>query len=434
MYSQSHAVLSELATSGSDTVIEDSPVKFLNIETIPDVLDWLNNTLVPAVFVTEDSYNEPLPKSEWGRVAMFNQVLGGVSFEVTRMEKRDCKTEAFLRNLYGSCYDPDYTSVYDFAIPYNQTVDEARAVVLDKGDCINASTKLPCLRSTVRFRDIGDEALKPLINSFKYIASLSVLSRLFATAAVFMQGLRVLNTFRNHIGLSMVTRSVKRAICWCGAFAVTFFVVFMAFAVSGAVLFSNRVHEFSLLMTSMKACVNMLFGEFDFGTISDIHYSVAFYWIFMALEAFILLNIVLAIVIDAYNEEKLLRERTKWWRCRRVLANMLMEFATKLIDLLPSCCCVGIKTRRAVVIWGRIRPKLLRQELIVKMGITQDVEQGCEWTPDTVITVEKLHFYLLTQPSSSVRTLSSILSQEYATMMALIKKFIKKTSHRNTFN
>lgn len=235
----------------------------------------------------------------------------------------------------------------------------------------------------------GDNALRSLIASFNYIARLSVLSRILASAAVFIQGLRVLNTFCNHNGLSVLSRSITKAICWCGTFAVTFFVIFMAFAVSGAILFGNRVHEFSSLLVSMTTCVNMLFGMFDFGVISDIHYSVTFYWSFMVLETFVLLNIVLAIVIDAYNAEKLKKERTKWWRCRRVFVNMMMGFTTRFIDLLPSCC-LGIKPRRDVVLWGRIRPKRLRQELLARLSNSQDVEFGCELTPGTVLTVEKL--------------------------------------------
>ncbi|KAG6610203.1 uncharacterized protein IUM83_00319 [Phytophthora cinnamomi] len=226
----------------------------------------------------------------------------------------------------------------------------------------------------------GDNALRSLIASFNYIARLSVLSRILASVAVFIQGLRVLDTFRNHNGLSVLSRSITRAICRCGAFAVTFFVIFMAFAVSGAILFGNRVHEFSSLLVSMTTCVNMLFGDFDFGVISDIHYSVAFYWSFMVLEMFVLLNIVLAIVIDAFNDEKLKRERTKWWRCRRVFANMMIGFTTKVIDLLPSCC-LGIKPRHDVVLWGRIRPKKLRQALLAKLNNAQDVEHGCELAP-----------------------------------------------------
>ncbi|KAG6609939.1 Polycystin Cation Channel (PCC) Family [Phytophthora cinnamomi] len=154
MYNQSHAVLSALATSGGDTVTDNSPVKFLNIETIPDTLDWINDTFVPQVFVTEDAYGEDLPGNEWGRVSLFNQVLGGVSFDVTRMKKRDCQTEVFLRGLYGSCYDSEYTTTYDFVIAYNKTAAEASDILAGKGDWLNASTKelvitVPTLNSEI---------------------------------------------------------------------------------------------------------------------------------------------------------------------------------------------------------------------------------------------------------------------------------------------
>ncbi|POM64085.1 Polycystin Cation Channel (PCC) Family [Phytophthora palmivora] len=369
MYSQSHAVLTTLATSGDDTVTDDSPVKFSNIEAIPDVLNWLNNTFVPAVFITEDPFNEPLPENEWGRIAMYNQVLGGVSFEVTQMHQHECKTAQFLRSLYGKCYDSEDTTINDFVMPDNYTAMEARRILEGKGDWLNASTKellitVPTLNSkipgyvvtTLKFdfkaggyikpsftttpmladhyptthtividilivlwfspwmlmfaivgfamkrykrewqTDVFDksaqdgimrmirkcifpdgwlavdilrgpmvhafyvvvvftqlkmtdpkfqqeiislqdgsssgyEALNPLIDSFKYIARLSVLIRILATAAVFIQGLRVLNTFRNHTGLSLVSRSIGTALRQCGAFSVTFSVIFMAYAV-----------------------------------------------------------------------------------------------------------------------------------------------------------------------------------------------------------
>ncbi|GMF43173.1 unnamed protein product [Phytophthora fragariaefolia] len=426
MYTQSHAVLSALAASGGDTVTDDSPVKFLNIETIPDILDWINDTLVPQVFVTEDAFGESLPETEWGRVATFNQVLGGVSFDVKRMIKRDCKTEAFLRGLYGSCYDFDYTTTYDFVIAryktrrgtasklaHNSVMEIIRkctfpdgwlAIDVLRGPVVHAFyvtvvithfaitdenflNKIEELQNGSRS---GDNALRSLIASFTYIARLSVLSRILASAAVIIQGLRVLNTFRNHNGLSVLSRSIQKAICWCGSFAVTFFVTFMAFAVSGAILFGNRVHEFSSLLVSMTTCVNMLFGEFDFGVISDIRYSVAFYWSFMVLETFVLLNIVLAIVIDAYNAEKLKKERTKWWRCRRVFGNLIMGFITRFIDLLPISCCLGIRPRHKFVLWGRIRPKPLRRQLIDHLNSLQTDETGCQLTPDTELSVSKL--------------------------------------------
>ncbi|POM64711.1 Hypothetical protein PHPALM_19723, partial [Phytophthora palmivora] len=133
---------------------DDSPLKFSNIVAIPDILNWLNNTFVPAVFVTEDPFNEPLPENEWGRIAMYNQVLGGVSFEVTQMHQHECKTAQFLRSLYGKCYDSEDTTIYDFVMPDNYTTMEARRILEEKGDWLNASTKellitVPTLNSKI---------------------------------------------------------------------------------------------------------------------------------------------------------------------------------------------------------------------------------------------------------------------------------------------
>ncbi|GMF11750.1 unnamed protein product [Phytophthora lilii] len=82
-YHQHYGVSSALATSGDDTVTADSPVKFHNIETIPDVYEWLNVTFIPQVFVTTDYNGGTLPTDQWGRVATFNEVIGAVHFEVT---------------------------------------------------------------------------------------------------------------------------------------------------------------------------------------------------------------------------------------------------------------------------------------------------------------------------------------------------------------
>lgn len=170
---------------------------------------------------------------------------------------------------------------------------------------------------------------------------------------------------------------------------MVFSIIFLAFAVSGAVLFGSRVHEFSSLLNSMRTCINMLFGEFNYEAIQDIHYSVAFYWCFMALEMFVLLNIVLAIVVDAYSVEKDKKEKTKWWQCRRVIVNMLRRCAAKVIDLFTSQCCWADASRPKTIFWGRIRSRKLREALNVTLGTSRNGEH-LHWAPDTILTAESL--------------------------------------------
>ncbi|KAE8961961.1 hypothetical protein PF011_g29557 [Phytophthora fragariae] len=91
-------------------------------------------------------------------------------------------------------------------------------------------------------------------------------------------------------------------------FSVSFAVILVTFASTGTVLFGSSVDEFSSTPSSTKTCVNMLFNNFEISTIDEINYSVAFYWSYMTFMTFVLLNIVLAIVVDAYKEEKVKKD------------------------------------------------------------------------------------------------------------------------------
>eukprot|EP00644_Phytophthora_capsici_P005748 jgi/Phyca11/75958/gw1.2.692.1 len=410
MYYQHYGVSSALATSGDDTITSDSPVKFYNIETIPDIFEWLNTTFIPQVFVTTNYNGESLPEELKGRISTFNKVLGAVHFEVTKMNQGECDTPDFLVELYSTCYDSSSTSTDELLISFDTNSSSATSLLTDKmdsGSWLDSSTQrllitvitlngqLPGYAVTKFQLDFNDggyvepsasttstvldhypsttlivvdilvktmkaiglwafpdgwfaidffrgpivylfyvtvlitqavtmnsdfkrkllklgtggqtdeearENLHSVTHSFRIIASLTVLLRLFATAAVLVLGLRILNTFRDHVGLSILTRTMASAVRSFRTFSLIFAVVFVAFAAAGTVLFGDRVEEFSSFLNSMKSCVNMIYGDFDYDSIKDIDYSVVYYWLYMAMETFVLLNIVLAIVVDAYQE------------------------------------------------------------------------------------------------------------------------------------
>lgn len=73
LFQLGRSVSSTLASSGADTITNDSTMKFFNIQTI-------NDTFVPSVFVTEDYNVNALESDRWGRVASFNKVLDTVIF------------------------------------------------------------------------------------------------------------------------------------------------------------------------------------------------------------------------------------------------------------------------------------------------------------------------------------------------------------------
>ncbi|KAH7478934.1 Polycystin-2 [Phytophthora ramorum] len=531
MYHQHYGVFSALATSGGDAITDESPVKFYNIATIPDIFDWLNDTFVPQVFVTTDYNGAALPGNQWGRIATFNKVLGAVHFEVTYMESGDCDTPEFLADMYSTCYDSSRTTTDDLLISFDTNISDATTLLThkkDSGRWLNSSTQqlgitvitlngqlpgyavtklqldfndggyvepsasttstlldqypstttivldalvvvwfspwilLPAIISYGRtyekkhrlgtlgqwltfakhtakaigvwafpdgwfaidffrgpivylfyitvlitqavtmnsdFRrklislgedgQIGGEAsdtLQSVTHSFRLIASLTVLLRLFATAAVLVLGLRILNTFRDHVGLSILTRTMASAVLSFWTFSVIFAVIFVAFAAAGTVLFGDRVQDFSSLLSAMKACINMIYGDFDFDSIKDIDYSVVYYWSYMAMETFVLLNIVLAIVVDAYQEEKTKKEKNKCWVFRRVAKNVFRQWLARVNDLLWIPCCRHENGRHDVVFWGRIRPVVLHDMLRAKLDTTRGSDPSFDWSSQTLIT------------------------------------------------
>ncbi|KAE9044343.1 hypothetical protein PR003_g107 [Phytophthora rubi] len=523
MYYQSHAMSS---TSGRASSKDETSMQFTNIETISDVFDWLSDTFVPQVFVTEDYNGKTLPEDEWGRVGSLNKVLGAVSFRVSRMELGVCNTPDFLVKLYPTCYDESSTTTEDLLITFDTNATRARAILAEKkagGDWLTLSTQqllitvitlngqlpgyavtklllefnpggyiepsysttstlldqFPCsttvaldilvilwffpwmlvaalISVVVRYKNMSRESssrhihellrqaamairfwafpggwfaidalwgpivyafyitvlithtsmtnssfrgklsilrdpnqsqddveatLSSVTESFEHIANLTVLLRLLATAAVFILGLRVLNTFRDHFGLSILTRTMASAVRSFRTFSVIFAVIFIAFASTGTVLFGISVDEFSSMLSSTKTCVNMLFNNFEISTIDEINYSVAFYWSYMTFMTFVLLNIVLAIVVDAYKEEKVKKDKSKCWIFRRVLNHVIRHGLAPIHHVLVFCISRKYSRRSSIVFWGRIRSRVLHDALTDRLAA-----MPLEWSPETKLT------------------------------------------------
>ncbi|KAL4172891.1 hypothetical protein KRP22_008051 [Phytophthora ramorum] len=510
MYAQGFAVSSALATSGSDTVTEDSTMKFANIGDIADVFEWLTDTFVPAVFVTQDYNGHTLTQDRWGRVAMFNKVLGAVNFRVTRKAMHVCDTQPFLANLYPYCYDSTNTTTQQRMISFDTNATEAAGklrALKTQGDWLDFATEellitivtyngelqgyavtemqlsfdaggsvqtssstTPALsnpyqapitvaadivvlvffllavamqlRRLYRYRRTGirnlvcgnvwvviehastvavavfyvvwfsvvrlmfnkefrdnlaslvlsgknwsdDDVrarLMAVINMLKDVAELTVALRLIATLAVFLLSMRILKRFRFHPRLSILTRTVASALHQFGAFFVVFIVIFVTFAVSGTILFGDRVEEFSSLQIAMETCINMLFGNFDYGSIQGLYSPVCmfYYWGYMIVVSLVLLNMMLAIVLDAYAEVSSESYKTQNnMAISRIADNMAWSFVLWAKDLLrcrsrrstknasatsrvaqTSLPAVNFEDlgRADVVFRGRIRPCLL---------------------------------------------------------------------------
>lgn len=66
----------------------------------------------------------------------------------------------------------------------------------------------------------------------------------------------------------------------------------------------HRVEGFASLKKSMQTCIHMLFGTFNYSTSQYVYppAPMLFYWSYMILVSLVLLNMMLAIVVEAYTK------------------------------------------------------------------------------------------------------------------------------------
>lgn len=126
LFKQSRALDTNLATKGDTTVTAQTPIQFFNIQTQNDVLDWMENTLVPAVFVSTDSSGQDLNEWEYGKVAVYNQIVGALRITTIESIKVDCTNQDFLNALYPTCHDRKAENETSYYISAFAPLDYAR--------------------------------------------------------------------------------------------------------------------------------------------------------------------------------------------------------------------------------------------------------------------------------------------------------------------
>eukprot|EP00811_Abedinium_folium_P019892 NODE_2885_length_2127_cov_3.454500.p1 GENE.NODE_2885_length_2127_cov_3.454500~~NODE_2885_length_2127_cov_3.454500.p1 ORF type:complete len:640 (-),score=182.18 NODE_2885_length_2127_cov_3.454500:206-2125(-) len=159
---------------------------------------------------------------------------------------------------------------------------------------------------------------------------------------------RFFKAFDTQPRLSLVTRTLLNAGVDVTHFAVVFFTVFIIFTVSAMILFGTELLEFVELSRAMNTVFRILLGDFDWDRISGIGRLQAgiWFWTFMWLLNMVMLNMLLAMVMDVYTEVKGLIDReadTLWTQAyttvRRSWQRLLgrrISLATVLHSLWPE--------------------------------------------------------------------------------------------------
>merc|ERR1719353_804190 len=118
--------------------------------------------------------------------------------------------------------------------------------------------------------------------------------------------LRFFKAFRAQPRLAIVTTTLYNASSDIGHFLLVFLTILLSFSFAGVFLFGRANAEFMNLEFAIMTCFRAMMGDFDWDELSRQHRGSAFIWFsgFMVLVYLIMLNMLLAIVMDVYTGVK----------------------------------------------------------------------------------------------------------------------------------
>ncbi|CEM32637.1 unnamed protein product [Vitrella brassicaformis CCMP3155] len=151
--------------------------------------------------------------------------------------------------------------------------------------------------------------------------------RTLVSVAAVLMGMRFFNAFRKQPMLSVVTRTLAASIRDAFHPAIVFFCIFFAFCFSGMVLFGYKISYFRDINASLSSCLLLVMGWFHWSWLGDEGTktnTMIFMWLFGTLVALIMLNLLLAIVIEAYLRIRagVANEDTVWMSGKRFIRNV----------------------------------------------------------------------------------------------------------------
>lgn len=111
-------------------------------------------------------------------------------------------------------------------------------------------------------------------------------------------------SFSGNPRLSMITRVFSEAGTVLYHYLMVFLSFIATFTVLGLLMFGREVESYSTFGRSLQSVVQMLFGDVDWEELSVIGFvrATCFYWIFHITLVLVMFNILIAIVLDTYED------------------------------------------------------------------------------------------------------------------------------------
>ena len=162
-----------------------------------------------------------------------------------------------------------------------------------------------------RFLQYNEAELEEMIGSFRSTEAVALrLSNYVTTSAIAMillisRLLKVLD-FQQKIGI--VTRTIQNAAIDLFHWLILFSFIFFSYAFMGFAVFGSAISDFSTVGSACNTCFAIIMGEIKVSekllTLPNYFATHIYYYSFLTLVFFVLVNVFLAILVDAYIEVK----------------------------------------------------------------------------------------------------------------------------------
>eukprot|EP00392_Amoebophrya_sp_AT5.2_P002764 g2769.t1 len=114
--------------------------------------------------------------------------------------------------------------------------------------------------------------------------------------------LRFFKNFQGQPRLSQISSTLLKSIMDMGHFLIVFSVVFVNFAIGGNLMFGTSSEDWSTIMGAINTSMMALLGNLDMDQLMEVSPLTAYlwFWSFMVVNWYLLLNLLVAIVFDHY--------------------------------------------------------------------------------------------------------------------------------------
>lgn len=176
--------------------------------------------------------------------------------------------------------------------------------------CVKAINAARLSDYPAELNDLGEE----LHNSAANVAFIAAWHRLLVAVYHLVLMIRFFVAFRAQPRLGVVVSTLEVCLIDVLHFMIILLPCFCAYAISGAFVFGRRVEDFSDIQAAIGMCFKIVTeSEFDWPYLSEEHYwtTVIWTWTFMLFISLVMLNLVLAIVLDVYSEQRKLAGKSE---------------------------------------------------------------------------------------------------------------------------